>query len=192
MAILNLTTLARVKAQGEITGDRGDSMLSDMIASVSDRFQQYCSRGFLIEEMTELRILRGELFLPLFRAPVVSVSQVRIAESGRRSDLIATTDFEITADGNGIRVFGYSRGTLAEATYTGGIAATTDEFIAAYPALAEAATIQVVNLWQRRKSPDKTGLTMGNGDIQWNGQYELLKESKDALDQAFNYDHRFL
>lgn len=194
MAILNLTTLARVKARGELAATARadvDTALTEMIASVSDRFQQYCSRGLNIESAVESRVLRGTLF-PVFRTPVVSVAQVRVSTSGRRADLIATTDFEINALGNGVNVWDVPSGTLVEVTYTGGVASTADAFMALYPSIAEAATLQVVNLWQRRKSPDKTGLTMGNGDIRWEGRYELLKEAKDALDQAFNNDHRFL
>lgn len=192
MSTLDLTTLVRLKAFGNITGDRDNATLSAMITSVSQGFEQYCSRGFLIATETERRILTGARFAVKARPPVLSVSSVRVAASGRAVDLAAWSLYEISPDGGSIMVWDTQRGSLVEVTYSGGIATDTDGVIANHPKLEEMCKLQAINLWQRHTSPDKRGLTLGSGDVQWEGAYGLLPDVKKGLDQQYNAAHRFL
>lgn len=199
MATLDLTTLARLKTYAKIGAGAvpvpaaTDDVLSSIITYVSQKFEQYCSRGFKVEPEVESRIMRGTLF-PVFRNPVASIAYVKAATSGRRTNLVtlASTQYEISPDGNSIRVWDLPAGSLVEVSYTGGVAADTAAVIASHPVLEGACKMQAVNLWQRHSSPDKTGLTVVSGETHWEGQYEMLKDVKHDLDQNYNNKHRFL
>lgn len=195
MAVLLLTTLEAVKAYGNISGSRTDveTTLTRMISSVSQRIEQYCSRGFLIEEATERRVIRGNL-LPVFRNPIASIESVRVSASGRASGLqeISSSLYEIAPGGKGIKVWDIVSGSLVEATYTGGVAEDTAAIATDHPILQEACLLQVVNLWQRHDKADRTGMTIGTGDTQWSEEFHLLKEVKSLLDQNYNNSHLFV
>jgi hypothetical protein len=196
VSVLDLTTLARAKAYLSLaaTGSRTDvdTTLAAMITSVSQKLEQYCSRVFKIETVTERRVLNGGVF-PVQRTPVVSISSVRASTSGRQAGLVSldATQYEISPSGDDINVWDMPRGTLVEATYSGGIAADTAAIVSNHPVLQEACLLQVANLWQRHDKADKTGMTMGTGDTQWSEEYHLLKDVKAMLDQGYNNAHRF-
>lgn len=195
MAVLDLTTVARLRAFGGISGTatETDTVLASIITYVSQKFEQYCSRGFMLEPDTERRILRGSL-VPVVRDPIVSIQSVRVSESGRASSLatISESQYEIAPGGSCVRVWDVPQGSLVEVNFTGGLAANTTDLIAAHPVLEGACKLQALNLWQRHKSPDKTGLTVVSGDTHWEGQYEMLKDVKRDLDQNYNNRHKFL
>ena len=195
MAVLPLTTLAIVKAYANVPGSRPDvdATLERMILSVSQRLEQYCSRGFLIEESTERRVIRGAL-VPVFRNPIESIASVRAAANGRAAQLvdIASTQYEIAPNGTGVNVWDLPVGSLVEVTYTGGIADDAAGVAASHPILQEACLLQVANLWQRHDKADRTGMTIGTGDTQWSEEFHLLKEVKALLDQNYNNAHRFV
>jgi hypothetical protein len=164
MAVLPLTTLAAAKVYANILGDRPgvDAILSAMILSVSQRLEQYCSRGFLVESATECRVLRGAL-VPVFRGPIKSIESVRAAISGRRADLqsLSASQYEISADGKSVRVWDMPDGSLVEITYTGGLAEDAAGIVASHPVLQEACLLQVANLWQRHDKADPPDATRG-------------------------------
>lgn len=195
MATLDLTTLARLRTFGGISGNatETDAVLSSIITYVSQKFEQYCSRQFLIHADTERRNLRGSL-VPVVRCPVVSVESVRASVSGRSSELsaLSSSQYEIAPGGNAVRLWDVPAGSLVEVSFTGGLAADTAAIITDHPVLEGACKLQSLNLWQRHKSPDKTGLTIVSGDTSWEGQYEMLKDVKRDLDQNYNNRHRFL
>ena len=199
MAVLDLTTLANLKAFGRI-GLSGvpipagsDDILSSMITYVSQKFEQYCSRGFMLEADVARRILRGSL-VPVLREPIASIASVQIAASGRTADLVtvSASQYEIHPDGGSVRIFDACQGSLVVVNYTGGIAAATADIITDHPVLEGACKLQTLNLWQRHTSPDKSGLTVVSGNTTWEGQYEMLKDVKADLDQNYNNKHRFL
>lgn len=193
MAVLDLTTIARVTEYGQIKTDRPDvqTVLAAMITSVSQRMAQYCSRAFLIGTYTERRVIRSDLF-PVENPDIQSITSVRVSSTGRGSDLVTATDYEISPNGNGVSVYGTLPGTLVEVTYVGGVAADTASVIANHPGLEDACKMQVVSLWKRHTIPDRSGMTLGTGDTQWSADYGLLKDVKAALDQTYNNAHRFV
>jgi hypothetical protein len=193
MAILDLTTLARLTDYGQIKTDRADTsaVLSAMITSVSQRMAQYCSREFLTQAFLERRILRSDLF-PVQNPTVQAISSVRVSTSGRAADLRPWSDYEIAPSGNAVSIWGINSGALVEVAYIGGIASDTTEVIADHPGLEDACKMQVVSLWKRHTIPDRSGMTLGTGDTQWSADYGLLKDVKAALDQTYNMAHRFV
>jgi len=196
VAVLELTTLARLEAYGgfaSAVSTANQALMSDMIKSVSQRMADYCSRSFLKTSYTEARIIRGSRF-PLVNTPVESVASVRVAESGRRADLIAisSSQYEISPDKTGINVWDIARGSLVEVAFTGGLAADTASLITSYPALEGACLLQATSLFKRRTMPDRTTTDLGNGSSSWIGEYDLLKEVTDTLDQQYSVRHKFL
>lgn len=193
MPVLDLTTLERLKAFGNITGSRDDAVLSSMVTYVSQKFEQYCSRLFLVGPDAESRILRGTM-VPVKRYPIASVQSVQVATTGRTSGLaaISSDQYEISPDGGAVRVWDVSSGSLVVVNYTGGLADNTTVVIANEPVLEGACKLQTVNLWQRHTSPDKSGLTIVQGETHWEGAYKMLDDVRRDLDQNYNARHRFL
>lgn len=190
MPVLQLTTTARVKAYGDIQSQvwspANEMLLSDLINAVSLGFEQYCSRGFIVAERTEARRI-NHWFLPASSFPVVSISSVMVSMTGNSHDYqpISESSYDISENGDGINVFGISRGALVKYTYSGGIATDTDDVIANHPSLENACRLQVLSLWKRRTSPDRSGMTLGTGETQWTGEYGLLKDVESTLRQGY-------
>lgn len=196
MAVLELTTLARVEAYGTFATtvtDANKALMTDMIKSVSQRFADYCSRSFLRTTYTESRVLRGALF-PITNGPVESITSVKVSENGRRSGLVAisSTQYEISANRYGIQVWDIAPGSLVEVVFVGGLAEDTAEVISDFPALEGACLLQVTSLFKRRMMPDRTTTDIGNGATSWIGEYDLLDEVRDTLDQQYSSRHKFL
>ena len=195
--MIDLTTLARLKAYG-VGGSSSprpdtDAVLQSMISSVSQRMATYCTRDFEIGTETEARVVTCDE-IPAKRNPVASIQSVKWSPTGRRSDLQAldAADYQISASGNNIQFFGVPSGALVEVAYTGGLATDTADIIARFPLLEELCKLQVASLWQRHTMPDKSGVTVGPGETTWSGEYSLLKEVREGLDNSFNNRHRFL
>lgn len=197
MAVLALTTLARLKeyAQVPATDARAstDSVLAAMILSVSQRIAQYCSRDFAIASRVEAGVLSCDEFT-CTNNPIVSIQSVRYSPTGRRADMttLPATQYEISASGNNISIYDVAYGGIVEVTYTGGLASDTDDVIANEPALEDACKMQVTSLWKRHTIPDRTGMTLGSGDTQWTAEYGLLKDVRHVLDNQYNNRHRVL
>ena len=196
MAVLELTTLERVKAYGTYASPVApatDTLLGQMIKSVSQRMSEYCSRSFEKASKTELRTASGAYF-PVLCSPFSALSSVRVSSTGRRADLIAldSTQYDIAPDNNGVNLWGVLPGSLVEVVYTGGLAANTADVIASFPSLENACLLQVTTLYKRHAMPDRQSTDMGNGSTQWTGEYDLLDEVKSTLDQNYNARHLFL
>ena len=195
MAGVDLTTVARLRMFGGIKGTDPDTdtLLAEMITYVSAKLEQYCSRGFKSEPAQEKRRLRGTL-VPVFRDPVTAISSVRASTTGRAANLaiLPSSQYEIATNGGGVNVWDLPSGSLVEINYTGGLAADTADIIASHPVLEGACKLQTLNLWQRHKSPDKTGLTIISGETRWEAQYKMLEDVKADLDQNYNNRHKFL
>lgn len=196
MEVLELTTLAKVEAYGTFAStisDANKALIADMIKSVSQRLSDYCSRPFLKTTYTEARILPGSRF-PLVCTPIDTITSVKVSESGRRAGLavIASTQYEVSPDKNAVNVWDIAKGSLVEVVVVGGLAADTASLSASYPDLENACLMQVTSLFKRHAMPDRTTTDIGNGSTSWIGEYDLLKEVTDTLDQQYSVRHKFL
>ena len=174
MAILALTTLDAVKAYATAFGEKGwdgatfEAWVTGLIARASAAIQKHLNRELLLEARTrDFDLARGQrrIFLPaspVTVAPVVKVDAARVFGSDTVVD--ATTyavdsrlgviefDDVPTVCGAGV----------ARVTWTGGLAATAADLIAAYPDIAQACELTIQNVIQRR-------LALG-GSLQGGGQ----------------------
>lgn len=186
--LLPLTTVARMQSYGEFPSQAWTSSnqatLSDMINSVSRFIENYCSRYFMLDEYTEARRINSD-FVPCRAYPVTDISSVLVSYSGKSKDLNAWSDYEISINGKGINVWGLPRNTLVKYTYTGGLATDTASIVTDYPDLENACRMQVLSLWKRHTNPDKSSMTLGTGETQWTGEYNLLKNVEMVLEQEY-------
>lgn len=202
MSVLALTTTARVIAYlgtsnsgaAALTWSPGNiAVLQDMINKVSDDMENYCNRSFGLQSYTTETLLAGPV-MQVDSVPVQSITSIVGTASGRSADMatIPATAYDISADGDSITFYTLGRGARVRAVYVGGLAATTADIIANYPALAGACDMQVANLWKRHANPDKTGMTLGNGQTNWTQEYQMLTDVKRTLDNSFLYMADFL
>ena len=202
MSVLDLTTVDRVISymgsanSGAAAGGWSDAnklILGEMISTVSQDFENYCNRFFKSESRVANETLDGgTLFVA--GAPITSVASITASSTGRVADMIAlaSTDYDILPDGDGIVFYTLGRGARVSVTYTGGLAASTAALIAAHPALAGKCDLQVAMLWRRHNTADKTGMTLGGTTTSWNAEYKMLDEVKDTLDNQYLRMNGFL
>lgn len=162
------------------------TILSGMISTVSQDFENYCNRFFKSESRTHSEVLDGDtIFLP--GTPIASIASVTASASGRVTDMVALVpaDYDILPDNDGVVFYSLERGARISIVYTGGLAADTTALIAAHPALAGKCDLQVAMLWRRHNTADKTGMTLGGGNTSWSAEYKMLEDVTDTLDNQY-------
>lgn len=188
--LLPLTTVARIQSYCDIQAQTwtpaNTTLLQDMINSVSLSFEQFCSRGFLTVERTQQRRLNAD-FVPCSAFPLASITSVYISRTGRSADFqpLDVTSYDISPNEDGIMIWSQPKGSLVKYTYVGGIATDTDDVIANHPSLENACRMQVLTMWKRHTAPDRSSMTLGTGDTQWTGEYSMLKDVKEILQQNY-------
>lgn len=166
------------------------AVLTEMIASVSDSFEQYCARAFTYGTYTATNRLSGQaVFVDQY--PIDNVLSVLVSFNGRSAALQSWSDYEIGPDNDCIIFFGVPEEALVKVTFEGGLADDTADVIANYPALSGACNLQVATLWRRHNTADRTGMTLGTGQTSWNKEYNLLDNVTDTLDQYYRAAHNF-
>ncbi len=183
---MNLTTVERVKLRVGIDNDdlQYDAMISSFVARISAEAERVMNRSAqTVARTTTFDLGRGQCSLSLPAFPISSVTDVRLDSSrvfGTDTVIDSTTYYTDTATGllhMDVLPSVYGPG-LVRVAYTGGMGASTEAFVAAYPDVAEAVTQRVAQLWQRR---DEIGLTAVSGS---QGSVSRIADdwSSDALD----------
>jgi hypothetical protein len=172
---LDFTTLARVRAilSFEDEDQTKDAELQRLITAVSDDMERELRRFSLVGEHVEtLPFWNGDRSVTLGGTPVLDTPAPVVLASAKRdytgsnfSTLVRGEDFILENETGLVRILSELRGTYdpysgqsraptyLKITYTGGLALTTAALMAAHPALAAAAELQVKYAWQRQKSP---------------------------------------
>ncbi len=170
---MNLTTVERVKVRVGIddTDLQYDAMISSFVARVSSEAERVMNRSAqTVARTTTFDLGRGQDSLSLPAFPVSSVTDLRLDSSrsfGSETVVDSTTYYTETATGilfMDVLPSIYGNG-VARVTYTGGMGASTEAFVAAYPDVAEAVTQRVAQLWQRRDEIGLTGVSGSQGSI---------------------------
>lgn len=188
---MDFTTAARIQRlleSGGAASGAHTTLLADLIPGVSARLEEYLGRGAKSEARTDYFDAEPGLVRVVLDAfPVASLTSVRY-DTGRTfaapSDLPASV---YTLDSaRGILTFDRANFVVSpraiQVAYTGGMAADTNAFITAFPALAHAADLQVASLIQRRLSLGASSVNAGGGSKAWVGGYDLLPEVRSILD----------
>lgn len=188
---MDLTTTTRVQSLLESGGAsvaQHTTLLGDIVSATSARVEEYLGRAAQSASRTEYFDTEPSLFRVVLAAyPVTTVSLVRYdpTRAWDASSEIAATEYAVDTDRGFLSFERYGFAVAARGlkiTYTGGMAASTAAFIAAYPALAFAVDLQVASLMQRRLSLGATSTSAGGGSKSFQGGYDLLPEVRATLD----------
>jgi hypothetical protein len=179
--MMNLTTLAQVKALLEIQEDQWDDLLEPMIAAVSARAAAYCNRDFEQKERVEFHDGGGQ-YLYLKGLPVVSITSIHGSDAWNWDDaaLIPPDHYQVFGAG----LVAYRFGTWPygpkglRVVYLGGYAPEE------VPAdLEMAVRLQVVYDFRRRKDIGLESVAFPDGSIQKKSTGEFLREVRDVLNR---------
>lgn len=180
MAVVDLTTLARLKTYADISSTRtdADSILSTIISSVSSTIENNLNRTVEITSKTERRRVPMTGKFVILNGPASAITSVRVSPDGVFSSGAQTIDpsrYELASSGDILNVRGLDgyNGEM-EVVYTGGLLQDAADCLARFPDLENAALMQAAHLWRRRLTMGKSSTTIGNGETQWVGDYDLL------------------
>lgn len=189
------TTKERVKRRGDLTGDKLDSLINELIAEVSMDFEIYLGRHVLIQERTEVERLRAHQHtFSLKGAPVTSVTSLKYNSRDydwANVDAIDEVNYRVDSSLGQVYLRGntpYEPGYV-QVIYTGGLVTPGDDevestaaFISALPILSGAADQQIVEILRRRKTP--TGTVQLRGSMnQQPAELRMLSMVKQRLDR---------
>lgn len=187
-APFDLTTIARVKALMPVDVSDHDALISgQLIPQWSARVAEMLGREVAVAARTQtFRLRRFQRLIPLPAYPVTAVSSVSYGQ--KANDLESLTEHEdwfLDPDARHLRLteefharFDYA---VLSVTWTGGMAATTDAFVSAYPDIAGALDMQIVHALNRRRSPGGTTEVFGGGSIRHEATLEVLPELTAAV-----------
>jgi hypothetical protein len=193
MAVLQLTTLQRVKLYAEGFGGKSwaaaDGLIGQLIASASAAIDAYLGRRLLKVARTEdfdLDVAQRIVWLPAFpidtgTPPVVRVDSARAFGDGT---IVASAGYAVNARLGCIQFDTYTPVPgpgVCRVTWTGGLAATTDALVADYPDLAQACEQQVLYEVQRRTNPGGTVQQAGGASATYEGPVKLLPRVVELL-----------
>lgn len=190
---MNLTTLTRVKASlGGISSSAHDTLLTNIIESVSARIERYMRRQVLRRTLTEtVALSQYSTVYSLDTAPITSITSIKYVS--HPSDAATATALDarnytvenaaagmlrlfFDASTRSFRIPGY-----LVVNYTAGMADDTADFVATYPDIAHAADLQVTHEFQRRNSPGGNA-TSDTASTSYTGDLELLASVKQTLE----------
>jgi hypothetical protein len=181
-----ITSAARVKAQRDITGSSLDAIVDKIIAGVSQMAEEYLCRRILAGNYTDVWPLRARTrYVRMLAVPVTAVSAVRYARTRDFSaiDPMATSEYQVLLGEGQIYLSGLSTWLepgFIQVLYTGGMAADTAAFIAAYPRIADAADNECVARLNRRAGPDGSPEAFGTS-VAYADELKPLTDFYEAL-----------
>ncbi len=179
-----LESLANIKAFMEFDTQLGttyDALLTTLIQGTSEYFQTYTGR--LFESAARTVYFDGGRRIYLLNAFPISSSTVPVITVNGESQ-VENDDYYVDYD-NGLIEFAYkipSGQKIVKIIYTGGYT-STDSVVAVPSDLKLALTWQVVEEFNRRKSPGSSSISMPDGSRSYTGALELLPQVKDTLDR---------
>lgn len=195
---LDLTTLARVKTLLGESGASLDALLSQLISSVSARFEEEMRRHTLRAARTEVypvKMTRRMLTLkgaPVDPAAAITVKYSDTTDFASSPTLVKNSDYVIEDEMGVIRLIttgdAFAAGKMqrpfmpyyVQVACTSGMATSTANFISAYPEIAQACDIQTAYLFKRKVSPGGD-VKVGDSYSQFTRDYGLLDEARSAL-----------
>jgi len=184
---MNLTTLAKVSAYLDAGYAEKTALLNDIIASVSEKVRVYLDRTVTTAATVEtFTIEPGARFVKLKAWPVSSIAYVAndTSRTFSSSTYIDSDDYYLDIDAGTIE-FDFAltpgRGAL-RVSYTGGMAATDAAFVAVYPDIAGAVTMQVVHEFRSRDALAAMSFAAAGVSASTNESVGLLAEVKRVLD----------
>lgn len=200
LTVQDFTTLASVK---ELAGlDENEVSLDvtyeKLIGVVSARFVSYLGLHAVQAERTETYELgRGKKVLSLNAKPIDTGQTVTVKLGSMATDFatageLSDTLYSVNAPGGWLRfrVDTPEDPNHVQVTYTGGLGTSTADLMSNFPDLAYAAELQAKYLVNRRDSLGGNVTVHGtsSGGTSYTGEFRLLKEVREVLDQHARSD----
>lgn len=188
--MLELTTAAKVKAMKGISGTSEDALIADLILEVSQEAEEYLRRYTLStarQEVYELRV--NQRYLSVDGFPIVGSRAIAVQYASTRDfSSIETLDsslYSVLAAEGQIHFHSIETNLnpgFVQVSYTGGMAADTDTFVATYPRIAGAVTREVLNRWNRAKNPEGSLRSVNATSVGYEKPLAPLEDFYAALD----------
>lgn len=157
--VVHCTTIARVKRRiGQLHDDTQDAaLLAQWITDVSDLIERHLGRWLEKKNRVEVQSTTlGSTVAFVMGYPIDEVTSIEEDPLGHFSSVLPNVQFGQIADLGKLVFTGQPLvggvGSL-RISYRGGMAATTDLFVQAFPAIASAADSQIA-YWYRRRHTD--------------------------------------
>jgi hypothetical protein len=195
---MDATTKERVKDLLQITGTSQDDVLDRLITSTSQRIESFIDRPLQSSARTEeysIKPRQNTLFLRAYPLNTqASVTTVKVAGDWdfAAATAVDSSSYHVDLD-TGMLHFNYYPTTnylgnnmatapnIVQIVYTGGFAANTTNFIAAFPAITGACEMQVIALWRRRDQPMMDTVKIDEYTSTVSGPIEFLPDVRQAL-----------
>ena len=195
---MDATDRTRVKELLEITGNSQNDVLDRLITAVSQRVEDFIDRPLQTVARTEeysIKPRQNTLFLKAYPLSAQGdISTIKIAGDWDFSAATAvdSSNYHVDLD-TGMLHFNYYPTTnylgnnmatapnIVQIVYTGGFAANTTNFIAAFPAITGACEMQVIAMWRRRDQPMMDTVKIDEYTSTVSGPIEFLPDVRQAL-----------
>ena len=195
---MDATTKARVKDLLEITSTTHDDVLDALIATVSQRIENFIDRPLEAAARTEeydIKPRQRVLFLRAYPLTAqADITSVKIATDWdfTAATAVTSTDYHVDLNTGAIHftfypITNYLGNNIATApnamqvVYTGGFATSVANVIANYPAIASACETQVIAMWRRRDEPMQKTIKIGDYGSTKEGPVQFLPDVIEAL-----------
>ena len=195
---MDAITKERVKDLLQIAGSSQNDVLDRLIASVSQRMEDFIDRPFHQTARTEeysIKPRQNTLFLRAY--PLTAQNQVTSVKISGDWDFASATavdsgDYHVDLD-SGMLHFNYypisnylgnnmaTAPNVVQVVYTGGLATSTANLISNYPAIAAACEMQVIAMWRRRDQPMMDTVKIDEYTSTVTGPLEFLPDVRQAL-----------
>lgn len=192
MAIVDLTTVARVKAvleQGGKTWSAADALIAQLVTEVSAAIERHLCRGLKAEARVEdFDIAPGQRVLVVEASPIAASPAVVVRADVARvfgdDTIVATTDYVVRSRLGIIEFDAYQPAPgpgVVRVAYTGGLGADGTAIAAGYPDLAAACEMQVAAIVTRRGNLGSSATSGGGGATTYTGALDWLPQVKALL-----------
>jgi len=195
---MDATTKARVKDLLEITSTTHDDVLDALIATVSQRIENFIDRPLEAAARTEeydIKPRQRVLFLRAYPLTAqADISSVKIATDWdfAAATAVTSTDYHVDLNTGSLHfnfypITNYLGNNIATApnavqvVYTGGLDTSVANIITSYPAIASACETQVIAMWRRRDEPMQKTIKIGDYGSTKEGPVQFLPDVIEAL-----------
>lgn len=187
MAIIDLTTLARVKLGLAKSDANDDTWLANQITATSRRIERFIDREIEITARTQefdvSNVSQSSIWLRTF--PNITITSIINATDWdfASTDPIDSDDYRVDEDNGEVHFrVGLAIGPKSvQVVYTAGLAADTDQVELDFPDLAMACDLQVAAAFRRRSSPQGGSSKAGGGEITHEGALKFIPDVREAL-----------
>lgn len=188
---MRLTRLTDVKAILEMNEDsvKYDDFLNFQINTVSGEFEEEMNRFVLSGSKTEVYDIVSEYQVTCLRSyPVTSITTIWNSwdRTYPTSSIVASTSYYVDL-AKGLLSFPSYQLTcgagVLKITYTGGMAANPEAFIAAYPSIAGACAMEVAARFQNRATLGKIAVTLQGGSVTVAQRHQFLTPVMEVLER---------